>query len=160
MEKGEIGGRGRFILALASAGGVGYFPWIPGTAGTAVGLLVFFIYAPLPPGLYFLSTAAFVALACWVAEKAQRILGETDSPKIVIDEVAGFLITMAFLPRTLTILVAGFLFFRVLDIMKPPPAGAIDRRMKSGAGVVLDDAVAGIYANLLLRLIVYWHPGF
>jgi phosphatidylglycerophosphatase A len=160
MEKGEIGGRGRFILALASAGGIGYFPWIPGTAGTAVGLIVFLVYSPLPPWLYFLSTAAFVALACWVAERAQGILGETDSPKIVIDEVAGFLITMAFLPRTPTILGAGFLLFRVLDIIKPPPAGAIDRRMKNGWGVVLDDAVAGIYANILLHLIVYWHPDF
>ncbi len=158
MKKGETGGRDRFILALASAGGIGYFPWLPGTAGTAVGLLVFLIYATFPPWLYLLSTAAFVALACWVAERAQAILGESDSPKIVIDEVAGFLITMAFLPPTPAVLGAGFIFFRVLDIMKPPPAGMIDRRMKTGSGVVLDDVVAGIYANVAVHLILFWHP--
>ena len=144
------------ILGLASAGYVGYIPRIPGTAGTLVGVLVFLIYSPFPPLIYLLSTAALFALACWASEKAEVILGQRDSPKIVIDEVVGYLITMAFLPCTLTTMAGGFLFFRVFDIIKPPPAGAIDRRMRGGAGVVLDDVVAGIYANILLQLAVHW----
>jgi phosphatidylglycerophosphatase A len=150
----------RFIVGLASAGYVGYFPWAPGTAGTVVGMVIFLVYSPFPPWMYVLSTAALFALACWVSEKAEAILGEKDSPKIVIDEVVGYLTTMAFLPCTLTTLTGGFLFFRVLDIIKPPPAGAIDRRMKGGAGVVLDDVAAGIYANILLQFARYWRPDF
>ena len=159
MGKGRIRPFEVFVLGLASAGGVGYFPLAPGTAGTVVGVLVFLLYSPLPPWLYFLSTAAFFALACWVSGKAQAIWGEIDCPRIVIDEVAGYLITMAFLPCTLTTLAGGFVFFRVLDIIKPPPAGVADRRMKNGAGVVLDDAVAGAYANFLLRLTAVIYPG-
>ena len=144
------------ILGLASAGYVGYFPWAPGTAGTLVGVMVFLLYSPFPPFIYLLSTVALFALACWASERAEVILGQRDSPKIVIDEVVGYLVTMAFLPCTLTTVAVGFLFFRVFDIIKPPPAGAINRRMRGGAGVVLDDVVAGIYANILLQLAVHW----
>ena len=144
------------ILALASAGYLGYIPRVPGTVGTLVGVMVFLLYSSFPPSIYLLSTAALFALACWVSERAEIILGQRDSPKIVIDEVVGYLVTMAFLPRTLTTMVAGFLFFRVFDIIKPIPAGAIDRRMPGGLGVVLDDVVAGFYANVLLHLAAYW----
>ena len=147
----------RLILGLASAGYLGYFPWASGTVGTIAGVLIFIIYSFFPPLVYLLSTAAFFALACWASEKAEVILGQKDSPKIVIDEVAGYLITMAFLPCRPTTLAAGFLFFRVLDIIKPPPAGAINRRMRGGLAVVLDDVAAGVYANILLRLLMYWH---
>lgn len=144
------------ILGLASAGYLGYFPRASGTMGTIAGVLVFLIYSFFPPFIYLLSTAAFFALACWASEKAEVILGQKDSPKIVIDEVAGYLITMAFLPCTMITLAAGFLFFRVFDIIKPPPAAAINRRMEGGFAVVLDDVAAGVYANLLLRLLIYW----
>ncbi len=146
------------ILGLASAGYVGYFPRAPGTVGTIVGVLIFLIYSLFPPLIYLLSTAAFFALACWASERAEVILGQKDSPKIVIDEVVGYLITMAFLPCTLNSLAAGFLFFRLFDIIKPPPVGTINRRMQGGVGIVLDDVVAGIYANILLRLVIHWHP--
>ena len=144
------------ILGLASAGYLGYFPWASGTVGTIAGVLIFLIYSLFPPLIYLLSTAALFALACWASERAEVILGQKDSPKIVIDEVVGYLITMAFLPCTLTTLAAGFLFFRVFDIIKPPPAGAINRRMRGGVAVVLDDVAAGIYANILLRLVIHW----
>jgi phosphatidylglycerophosphatase A len=65
---------------------------------------------------------------------------------------------MVLLPRTLTTIIGGFLFFRVLDIIKPPPARFIDRQMQGGLAVVLDDVVAGIYANLLLQAIAQWYP--
>ena len=100
------------------------------------------------------------SLACWIAGKAERILGEKDSPNIVIDEVTGYLVAMAWLPPSPACLAAGFLFFRVLDIIKPPPAGWINTQMTGGLAVVLDDAVAGMYTNLLLRLIGYYFPNF
>lgn len=148
----------RFIIWLASAGYSGYCPIAPGTAGTLVGILVYLVFSSFPPAIYLLSVAAVFFLALWVSERAEIIYGKRDSSKIVIDEVVGFLITMALLPCTLTTIIGGFLFFRFLDIIKPPPIGAIDRRMRGGLAVVLDDAVAGIYANLLLRAIHQWRP--
>lgn len=148
----------RFIIWLASAGYSGYCPLAPGTAGTLVGILVYFVFSAFPPAIYLLSVAAVFFLALWVSERAEIIYGKRDSSRIVIDEVVGFLITMALLPCTLTTIIGGFLFFRLLDIIKPPPIGAIDRRMKGGLAVVLDDAVAGIYVNLLLRAIHQWQP--
>ena len=103
------------------------------------------------------STAVFF-LAWWASERAEVLFAERDSPKIVIDEIAGYLIAMALLPRTLTTVIGGFLFFRIFDIIKTPPAGSAERRLSGVLAVVLDDAVAGIYANLLLPAISYWRP--
>jgi phosphatidylglycerophosphatase A len=150
----------RLIVALASAGYAGFFPRAPGTVGTAVGALVYILFSSFPPSVYLLTTGAFLALSCWVSERAEVLLGRADSPKIVIDEVAGYLITMALLPCTYTTIAGGFLFFRVFDIIKPPPAAWIHRRMKGGLAIVLDDAVAGGYANFLLRLVSVFYPGF
>ena len=150
----------RLIVALASAGYAGFSPRAPGTVGTAVGILVYLLFSPFPPLVYLLSTGAFLALSCWVSERAEVLLGQKDSPRIVIDEAAGYLITMALLPCTYTTIAGGFLFFRVFDIIKPPPAGWINRQMKGGLGVVLDDAVAGGYANLLLWLASVLYPDF
>ena len=148
----------RFILGLASVGYIGFFPWIPGTVGTVAGVAVFFLYSALPPVLYVVSTAGLTALACWASGKAEILLGRKDDRRIVIDEVAGYLVTMAFLPRTWAAVVGGFLFFRLLDIMKPFPAGRINDRMPGGPGVVLDDVVAGLYANLLLHAASLFRP--
>ena len=150
----------RFIVLLATAGYSGYVPLVPGTVGTLVGALVYLLFSLYPAPLYLLTTAALFFLAWWASEKAEGIFGQKDSPRIVIDEVVGYLITMALLPRTLAAAFWGFLFFRVLDIIKPPPASFINRRMKGGLAVVLDDAVAGIYANLLLRVIDQCFPRF
>jgi phosphatidylglycerophosphatase A len=150
----------RLIVALASAGYAGFSPRAPGTVGTAVGTLVYLLFSPFPPPVYLLSTGAFLALSCWVSERAEVLLGQKDSPRIVIDEAAGYLITMALLPCTYTTIAGGFLFFRIFDIMKPPPAGWINRQMKGGLGVVLDDAVAGGYANALLWLLSVLYPDF
>ncbi|MBI4495864.1 MAG: phosphatidylglycerophosphatase A [Deltaproteobacteria bacterium] len=148
----------RLIICLASVGYSGYFPVAPGTAGTLAGVGIFLLLHPLPAALYLLFTAVLFLLACWIAGRAEVLLGQKDSPKIVIDEVVGLLVTLALLPRRPAAILGGFLFFRVFDIIKPPPAGIINRRMKGGLAVVLDDAVAGIYANLLLQAISLWRP--
>ncbi len=150
----------RLIIGLASVGFIGYCPVAPGTAGTLVGVLVYYLFSFFPAPIYVLSTVAALFLAWWAAELGEIIFAQKDCPRIVIDEVVGYLISMALLPRTLTTVVGGFIFFRILDIIKPPPAGAIDRRMRGGLGVVFDDVVAGIYTNILLRLIIHWRPDF
>jgi len=123
-----------------------------------VGILVFFLFSFFPPSIYLLSSTAVFFLAWWVSDRAEILFAERDSPKIVIDEIAGYLFAMALLPRTLTTVIGGFLFFRIFDIMKTPPAGSVERQLSGGLAVVLDDAVAGIYANLLLHAIYYWRP--
>jgi phosphatidylglycerophosphatase A len=148
----------RFIKWLASGCYSGYFPLAPGTAGTMLGIPVYFLFSFFPPAIYLLSSAAAFFLGWWASERAEVIFARRDSPKIVIDEIVGYLITMALLPRTLTMVIGGFLFFRIFDIIKPFPAGLIESRVSGGLAVVLDDAVAGIYANLLLQAIIHWRP--
>lgn len=88
-----------------------------------------------------------------IADRAEQIFGKKDCRIIVIDEVVGMFFTMFLLPPDLSYLLSGFLLFRFFDITKPFPARWVDRKMKGGTGVVLDDIVAGIYSNLALRLL-------
>lgn len=148
----------RFIIWLASGCYSGYFPLAPGTAGTLVGIPIYFLFSFFPPSIYLLSSAAAFFLAWWASEQAEVIFARRDSPKIVIDEIVGYLIAMALLPSTLTMVIGGFLFFRIFDIIKIYPAGLIERRVSGGLAVVLDDAVAGLYANLLLQAITHGYP--
>lgn len=98
--------------------------------------------------------AAFVGLAIAIAARADRILEEHDSGRIVIDEVAGMLVALAGGGRDLWSIALAFLFFRLFDVLKIWPAGVIDRRVAGGPGVVLDDVVSGIYAQLVMRIVL------
>jgi phosphatidylglycerophosphatase A len=97
-----------------------------------------------------------VLFACWIAGRAEKVFQEHDSGRIVIDEVVGYVAATLFLEPSLATVTGAFLFFRVLDIVKPFPAGYIDRRFPGGYGVVLDDVVSGFYANALLRLALHF----
>lgn len=146
----------RFVVILASWGGLGFAPVASGTFGTAGAIPFYLMLARFPLWLYLLTAVAFTLLACWVADRAEAIFHEKDSGKIVIDEVAGYLITMAGVPATPVAVLGGFLFFRIFDVLKPQPARWLDRSIKNGFGVVLDDVAAGLYAcaatHLLVRL--------
>lgn len=141
-----------FILWLAANGGLGFAPLAPGTVGTLAGIPVFWLLAGLPPLLYTLTWLALFALACWSSDLAGRHYGQADDGRIVIDELAGYLVTVAMLPFSWTAAILGFFWFRLFDILKPPPARWFDQNLKNGVGVVYDDVVAGIYAALALRL--------
>jgi len=155
----------RVVLFFATGAGVGYLPLVPGTWGTVLGVGIFLLFARMPPALYMLTIAALCALAAWASGRAEIIFGEKDSSRIVIDEIAGFLVTMALVPKFPGYLIIGFFAFRAFDILKPYPAGMIDRKWKAGLGgrtgshnsngwaVVLDDLVAGVYANIAVRII-------
>jgi len=145
----------RFILFLSSNAGLGYAPFAPGTFGTLAGIPCFYLLAPLPWHLWLLTWTALLFLSFWVAGAAGRHYGVVDDGRIVIDELLGYLATVAFLPFTWTSALLGFLLFRLFDITKPPPARWFDRKLKNGIGVVLDDVAAGIYAALALRLLLY-----
>jgi phosphatidylglycerophosphatase A len=145
------------VLFIASGGYLGYIPFASGTWGTLVGIPLVLLMHHLQlasPALYVVVFVALVAGACWIAGQADAYLDEHDSHKIVIDEIVGYLAAMLFLDPTLSMMVAAFFIFRVLDVVKPFPAGYIDQHVPGGYGVTLDDVVSGLYTNLLLRALV------
>ncbi len=150
---------GAWVL-LASWGPCGYSPIAPGTVGTLGAVPLWWALRDLPLGTYLVTVAAFIALASHAAQVAGRYWKVADASPIVVDEVAGYLVTMALVPWSWPAAVAGFALFRVFDVLKPWPASAFDR-MKNGFGVVMDDVAAGVFAwaalavlQLALRLAV------
>jgi phosphatidylglycerophosphatase A len=141
----------RLALLLASNFGLGYAPVASGTFGTLAGLPAFWLLAGLAPAAYALVWGVITAIAVWAAGVAGRHYGVADDGRIVIDELSGYLVTVALLPWSWTTALLGFAWFRVFDILKPPPVRWIDRRFKNGCGVVFDDVAAGIYAAIALR---------
>ena len=141
------------IIFLSTGGGSGYAPFMPGTAGTAVGVAVYVLFSFFTVPVYLFVTTAFVFLSILVSHKAEQLFEKKDPPEVVIDEIAGYLVTMATFPPDWIYMAAGFVFFRIMDIAKPYPAGLINSRTRGGMGIVLDDIVAGVYANLLLQAV-------
>ena len=144
--------RDRTVLFLATGLSIGNIPFAPGTFGTLLGIPIAFGLAELGAVESIAGAAAFMPLAIWIAGRAEMILRKKDAPAVVIDEVAGILATLAGLPFTALNMAAGFALFRFFDIVKPFPARSIERTLAGGWGIVLDDVVAGVYSNLLLRL--------
>ena len=144
----------RFVILCATWGGTGFSPFASGTVGTLGAIPFYLALSRLSLPLYLLTALAFTLFACWVSGHAEQVFGEKDSGKIVIDEVAGYLVTMIALPLSWQAVAAGFFFFRLFDVLKPQPARWFDRSLKNGYGVVLDDIAAGIYACLATHLIV------
>jgi phosphatidylglycerophosphatase A len=142
----------RLIVILATGFGAGYSPLIPGTAGTLIGIPVFLILSVIPSPAYEFTLIAFFFLAVWAAEKTQTYWGVKDDQRIVIDEITGFLVTMLWVPGTFWTLLCGFILFRFFDITKPFPVQRLEK-VRGGYGVVLDDVLAGVYANIALRIV-------
>ena len=151
---------GRLARVLATCGPVGFAPVAPGTWGSAVGLALAVLVARLGGPVLLASTIGVVVLVgVWSADEAERQLGRPDPGPVVIDEVAGMLITVAGLHLTLVSAVVGFLVFRVLDIVKPWPARQFER-LHGGLGIMADDCMAGFYGALLMHLGVRLLPGW
>src|SRR4030043_1332391 len=145
------------ILLLATGFGVGYSPLAPGTLGTLIAIPIYYFLSEIPPPLYEITLIGFFFLSVWISENAERLFGKKDDQRIVIDEVIGFLITMLWVPKTICFTIIGFFLFRFFDILKPFPIRRLEKRLKGGFGVVLDDVMAGVYANIVLHLL-YWLP--
>jgi len=144
----------KFALFLATGAGVGFLPGPQGTYGTIVAIFLYLATKGLPfySNLCFL--VGFCFLAIWCSKLAEQYFQKEDSEKIVIDEIAGYLLTMFALPFDFKTVIAGFVFFRLFDIFKPFPANWCEKNLSGGLGVVCDDLVAGVYAHLTLRLIL------
>ena len=144
---------GKTALVLGTWFGSGLMPFASGTFGTLataplVALSSFFL--PLSGALFLM---IMILVAIWASQVVHRLLKNVDPSEVVIDEVAGFLLTMLWIPLSWGTLLAGFLLFRLFDIWKPWPANAAEK-LHGGLGIVLDDLVAGLYANLGLRFIL------
>jgi phosphatidylglycerophosphatase A len=130
---------------IATALGAGYSPLAPGTCGTLVTLPLAWALSGVALWVYVLVTAAVIVVGIWAADRADRAWGTEDSGRIVIDEVAGYLVTMTLVDRSHWIpLAVGFVVFRALDIGKPPPIRWLDQNLPGGFGVVMDDVAAGV----------------
>jgi phosphatidylglycerophosphatase A len=138
----------RLALLIATAFGAGYSPVAPGTAGSAVTVLILWLVPFSRIGLV-LFLVAVVVIGTWAADVAERRLGGKDPGAIVIDEVAGMTLSVVAFPLTPGVLLAGFVLFRVFDVVKPPPARE-SQRFSGGLGVMIDDVIAGFYALAIL----------
>lgn len=150
----------RLAVFIATAAYCGYFPFAPGTVGSAAGLVVYLLvwWAQSPvleAGLILVLFAAGV----WAGTTAERYFGGIDPGPIVIDEVVGMLMTLAFIPIGWSAALTGFVLFRIFDVVKPYPAGRFER-LHGGLGVMADDAMAAIYANISLRLLMWLLPAW
>jgi len=141
---------GKVALWLSSWFGTGLFPKAPGTFGTLGAVPLVLGAQSFKPLFYALGLGAFILIAVWVSDRTEKILGRPDPQEVVIDEVAGLLLTFFLLPLSWFSLVLGFILFRIFDILKPFPAGRLER-IGGGLGIVLDDLMAGFYTNLALR---------
>lgn len=136
---------------LATGFGSGYSPVAPGTAGTLVAIPL----AMLMPGGFLLQAiclAVVIKLAIWSADAVAPTFGLKDPGQIVVDEIAGYLVTVFMLPGGWKVWLAGFVLFRLFDIWKPPPCRRLEA-MPGGTGIVADDVMAGLYANFSLRIL-------
>lgn len=148
----------KIAVAVATGFGAGWVPVAPGTAGTAVAIPLFLALSRLPAWLQVLSTLAFVALAIHAANRAANYFGASDDGHIVSDEIAGYLVTMLLVAPTLKTVLAGFVLFRVLDVVKPWPASWFDREVHTGVGNVMDDVAAAVWGRGLMALLVWLWP--
>ena len=147
---------GSLLKNIATLGFIGYLPVAPGTWGT-VSALIFVACIPLSQTALLAITACGILIGSVAAGTAEKLIGDIDSVHIIIDEFAGFLVSIIFLPHTYGYLVSAFLLFRFFDILKPFPIGRIEKTIKGGAGIMADDILAGIFTNAALQI---WKANF
>lgn len=143
------------IIFIATGCYSGYLPKAPGTWGSLVGLLLFFLLHGLGLPVYLAVTAGLFVVGSFAAGEMEKILDNRDPGVVVIDEIVGMLIVMIAVPATPLAMVLGFVLFRVFDIAKPFPVNFFDQRFHGGLGIMLDDVIAGIYSLVALQLVLF-----
>jgi len=134
---------------IATVGFSGYFRFAPGTVGTGIAGLIIFFLRPSDLSLILIIPPLFI-IGTLASHSTEKILGK-DSGHIVIDEFCGYFISVLFVPKSIGYLIAAFFLFRFFDIVKPPPVSNAENYFSGGAGIMLDDVLAAIYANLCLQ---------
>lgn len=151
MDRRNLPPAGAPALALATCLGIGYIPFASGTFGSLPGLLLTYLaHRAAGPPAAFATLLGLLFAGTWAAGRAERHFGVKDSGKVVIDEVVGQMMALLFLPLTAGTLLCGFVLFRVFDILKPFPVRRFES-LPGGSGIMADDLMAGLYANLALQ---------
>ena len=148
----------RLAFAIATVFKAGYIPIAPGTVGSIIGLLVFWLikdYASFTIEM-FVAVALFFA-GVWASTIVEQVLERHDPGVVIVDEVVGMLVALMLLPPTITVMFLAFLLFRVFDIIKPYPARWCEQ-LSRGWGIMTDDIVAGLYVNVLIHIILWIVP--
>ena len=141
-------------MVLATGFFAGYIPFAPGTFGSIVGLPLCFLLSKTKLSVAILFILIFIFFAIWISNRAEKILKQNDPGCIVIDEIAGIMVTFLGLPFNIISIAAGFVTFRFFDILKPFPIRFMERKLAGGTGIVMDDLAAGVYSNIILRLLL------
>lgn len=143
------------VKLIATALGLGYSPIIPGTIGSLLGIVIFLalIQSGLPPLVSIFIIIGLFFLGVIISTKAEEIFHRKDSPKIVIDEVLGCLIYLYLVPFQIWYIIIGFIIYRILDIIKPFPAGKLEK-LHGGWGIMADDVVAGVYTGGIIYIVL------
>ncbi len=145
--------RDRLVLGIASGLFVGKIPWAPGTFGSFLGLFFCALLATLHIYLAACLLLGFIFLAVWISGLASKLLKKEDPGCIVVDEIAGIMVTIFGFSFDIRIAILGFCLFRFLDIIKPPPIRWFEKRFVGGTGIVIDDVVAGLIGQGILRIL-------
>lgn len=132
---------------------VGYLPFIPGTFGSIAGVLLFYLLKRSNSLTYILFTLTLIILGFLVSAKAERLFNKRDARCIVIDEVSGIFLSLMFIPYDPRLVLIAFVLFRLLDSLKPYPAGWF-QNFKGSVGVMGDDIIAGLYTNIIVRVVL------
>jgi phosphatidylglycerophosphatase A len=141
------------LLALGL--GSGCAPIVPGTVGTLAAIPLYLALSQLDQSWYLGVVAVAFAVGVYLCGRTAAALGSHDHRSIVWDEVVGYLVTMIAAPPKILWIFVGFVLFRFFDIVKPWPIGPIDRKVKGGLGIMLDDLVAGLFSLICLHIIIY-----
>lgn len=141
---------------MAFGFGSGLSPKAPGTMGTLVAIPLYLLLQFLPLYAYLFVLIVGFVLGVWICGYSAKVLGEHDHPAIVWDEIVGFWITMFLVPCTWWTILLGFVLFRIFDIWKPWPIHILDKKVKGGLGIMVDDVLAAVYAWAILMVIVFF----
>jgi phosphatidylglycerophosphatase A len=151
---------GGLAVFIATFGYVGYFPIAPGTAGSLAALLLYAVVRWAgTPAVELAAMITVLAVGIWAASGTERALARKDPGPVVIDEVLGMLMTLAFMPLSWAGIAAGFVLFRIFDVIKPFPAGRLEH-LPGGLGIMADDAMAGVYGQIVMRMAIAIWPAW
>jgi len=139
--------------AIVSVFFIGYLPLIPGTFGSLAGLGLFYLLSQGNSSVYLLSLAIVILLGLSAGGRAEKLFNKKDPSRVVIDEVAGILVALVFMPLDLRIIILGFILFRIFDTVKPYPADKI-QNLHGAVGIMADDIIAGLYTNIVLQVVL------
>ncbi|HWR67461.1 MAG TPA: phosphatidylglycerophosphatase A [Desulfomonilia bacterium] len=144
---------GRAVMrAIATFLGAGFFPRAPGTFATLAAVPLYLVVRRLPLPLYLAFVAKLFAAGVMASGRMEKEWGK-DPSRVVIDEVCGLLVTLVTRPSGFREIALGTALFRFFDILKPPPVGTLDRRLKGGFGIMADDVAAGMLAALVMHVV-------